>query len=46
VYTFRANPAVDPCQMGYTGLYSIETEQQGDPYDNVQKVYAIVVANI
>ena len=32
--------------LGYTGLYSIENEQQGDPYDNVQKVYDIVVANI
>ena len=33
-------------QLGYTGLYSIENEQQGDPYDNVQKVYDVVVANI
>lgn len=32
--------------LGYTGLYSIENEQQGDPYENVQKVYDIVVANI
>ena len=32
--------------LGYTGLYSIENEQQGDPYQNVQKVYDIVVANI
>jgi hypothetical protein len=33
-------------QLGYTGLYSIENEQQGDPYENVQKVYDIVLANI
>ena len=33
-------------QLGYTGLYSIENEQAGDPYDNVQKVYDVVVANI
>ena len=33
-------------ELGYTGLYSIENEQQGDPYDNVQKVYDVVVANI
>jgi sugar phosphate isomerase/epimerase len=32
--------------LGYTGLYSIENEQQGDPYENVQKVYDIVVANL
>ena len=32
--------------LGYTGLYSIENEQQGDPYENVQKVYDIVVATI
>jgi sugar phosphate isomerase/epimerase len=32
--------------LGYTGLYSIENEQQGDPYDNVRKVYDIVVGNI
>ena len=32
--------------LGYTGLYSIENEQQGDPYENVQKVYDIVAANI
>jgi hypothetical protein len=32
--------------LGYTGLHSIENEQQGDPYENVQKVYDIVVANI
>jgi hypothetical protein len=32
--------------LGYTGLYSIENEQQGDSYENVQKVYDIVVANI
>lgn len=27
-------------------MASIENEQQGDPYENVQKVYDIVVANI
>jgi sugar phosphate isomerase/epimerase len=32
--------------LGYTGLYSIENEQQGDPYENVKKVYDLVVANI
>jgi hypothetical protein len=32
--------------LGYTGLYSIENEQQGDSYENVQKVYDVVVANI
>lgn len=32
--------------LGYTGLYSIENEQQGDPYENVQKVYDLVLANI
>jgi sugar phosphate isomerase/epimerase len=32
--------------LGYTGLYSIENEQQGDPYDNVQKVHDVVIANI
>jgi hypothetical protein len=32
--------------LGYTGLYSIENEQQGDPYQNVQKVYEVVAANI
>jgi hypothetical protein len=33
-------------ELGYAGLYSIENEQPGDPYDNVQKVYDVVVANI
>jgi hypothetical protein len=33
-------------QLGYAGLYSIENEQQGDPYENVQKVYDVVLANI
>jgi sugar phosphate isomerase/epimerase len=33
-------------ELGYTGLYSIENEQPGDPFDNVQKVYDVVVANI
>ncbi len=32
--------------LGYTGLYSIENEQQGDSYENVQKVYDVVMANI
>jgi sugar phosphate isomerase/epimerase len=33
-------------ELGYAGLYSIENEQPGDPYDNVQKVYDVVVANV
>jgi sugar phosphate isomerase/epimerase len=33
-------------ELGYTGLYSIENEQPGDPFDNVQKEYDVVVANI
>ena len=32
--------------LGYTGLYSIENEQQGDPYENVRKVYDVVLASI
>src|SRR5262245_20021784 len=33
-------------ELGYKGLYSIENEQPGDPYTNVQKVYDLVLANI
>jgi sugar phosphate isomerase/epimerase len=33
-------------QLGYNGLYSIENEQMGDPYENVQKVLDVVLANI
>ena len=33
-------------ELGYKGLYSIENEQPGDPYANVQKVYDLVLANI
>jgi sugar phosphate isomerase/epimerase len=33
-------------QLGYTGLYSIENEQQGDSYANVQAVLDVVLANI
>ena len=33
-------------QVGYTGLYSIENEQSGDPYQNVQTVLDVVLANI
>ena len=33
-------------ELGYTGLYSIENEQQGDPYQNVQAVLDVVLANI
>jgi sugar phosphate isomerase/epimerase len=33
-------------ELGYKGLYSIENEQPGDSYENVQKVYDIVLANI
>jgi sugar phosphate isomerase/epimerase len=32
--------------LGYTGLFSIEGSTQGDPYDNVQKIYDVLVANI
>jgi sugar phosphate isomerase/epimerase len=33
-------------ELGYKGLYSIENEQQGDPYENVKKVIEVVLANI
>jgi sugar phosphate isomerase/epimerase len=33
-------------QLGYNGLYSIENEQPGDPYTNVQAVIDVVLANI
>jgi sugar phosphate isomerase/epimerase len=33
-------------ELGYKGLYSIENEQQGDPYKNVQDVIDVVVANM
>lgn len=33
-------------ELGYKGLYSIENEQQGDSYANVQKVLDVVLANI
>ena len=33
-------------ELGYKGLFSIENEQQGDSYENVQKVYDVVLANI
>ena len=33
-------------QLGYTGLYSLENEQPGDPYQNVQTVLDVVLANI
>ena len=33
-------------QLGYTGLYSIENEQPGDSYQNVQTVIDVVLANI
>ena len=33
-------------ELGYQGLYSIENEQMGDPYANVQAVYDVVIANI
>jgi hypothetical protein len=33
-------------ELGYTGLYSIENELQGDPYVNVKTVYDILLANI
>jgi sugar phosphate isomerase/epimerase len=33
-------------ELGYKGLYSIEAGGQGDPYDNVQKIYDVLIANI
>lgn len=33
-------------QLGYTGLFSIENEQPGDSYQNVQAVLDVVLANI
>jgi hypothetical protein len=33
-------------ELGYKGLYSIEAGGSGDPYDNVQKIYDVLVANI
>ena len=33
-------------QLGYKGLFSIENEQPGDPYKNVQTVLDVVLANI
>lgn len=33
-------------ELGYKGLYSIENEQNGDSYENVQKVLDVVLANI
>jgi sugar phosphate isomerase/epimerase len=33
-------------ELGYKGLYSIENEQQGDPYKNVQDVIDVVLANM
>jgi sugar phosphate isomerase/epimerase len=33
-------------ELNYTGLYSIENEQQGDPYVNVQKVYDVLLATM
>ena len=33
-------------ELGYKGLYSIENEQNGDSYENVQKVIDVVLANI
>jgi sugar phosphate isomerase/epimerase len=32
--------------LGYTGLYSIEGGTQGDPYENVQKIFDVLVANL
>lgn len=33
-------------ELGYKGLYSVENEQQGDPYKNVQDVIDVVLANM
>lgn len=33
-------------ELGYKGLYSIEAVGQGDPYENVQRIYDALLANI
>jgi hypothetical protein len=33
-------------ELGYKGLYSIEAGGTGDSYENVQKIYDVLVANI
>jgi hypothetical protein len=33
-------------ELGYKGLYSIEGSTAGDPYDNVQKIYDVLIANL
>jgi hypothetical protein len=33
-------------ELGYKGLYSVEAGGGGDPYDNVQKIYDVLIANI
>jgi hypothetical protein len=32
--------------LGYKGLYSIEAGGGGDPYENVQRIYDVLVANL
>jgi hypothetical protein len=32
--------------LGYKGLYSIEAGGSGDPYENVQRIYDVLVANL
>ena len=51
---FRSNPPTYDLaaaiqlikSLNYKGLFSIENEQQGDSYANVQKVIDVVLANI
>ena len=33
-------------ELGYKGLYSIEAGGSGDPYENVQNIYDVLLANI
>jgi sugar phosphate isomerase/epimerase len=33
-------------ELGYKGLYSIEFESAGDPYEGVQAVYDLLIANM
>ena len=32
--------------LNYTGLYSIEAGGQGDPHENVQRIYDVLLANM
>jgi sugar phosphate isomerase/epimerase len=33
-------------ELGYTGMFSIEAGTQNDPYENVQKIYDVILANL